>query len=62
MSNRSYEKVVELATKPNVGIFQFPVGMSNRSYLLISNLGKRELQAYSFNSPWECRIGLTGVF
>ena len=42
----------------NFSLFQFPVGMSNRSYLKYVE----QMQAnkrLSFNSPWECRIGLT---
>ena len=38
--------------------FQFPVGMSNRSYWdSYRKLPSSPLT--SFNSPWECRIGLT---
>ena len=37
--------------------FQFPVGMSNRSYVFSeSSVRNPEI---AFNSPWECRIGLT---
>ena len=39
--------------------FQFPVGMSNRSYF-IAFTRKRRPVSLAFNSPWECRIGLTG--
>ena len=38
-------------------LFQFPVGMSNRSYWTDEKIGSLPLGA--FNSPWECRIGLT---
>ena len=38
--------------------FQFPVGMSNRSYSRFAKV--RGLFKPTFNSPWECRIGLTG--
>ena len=38
--------------------FQFPVGMSNRSYLYIP-INVVSTNIIPFNSPWECRIGLT---
>ena len=40
------------------GPFQFPVGMSNRSYTSLRNFIVC-FTICSFNSPWECRIGLT---
>ena len=39
-------------------IFQFPVGMSNRSYIPVMGAKIVESESY-FNSPWECRIGPT---
>ena len=39
--------------------FQFPVGMSNRSYDFVKEDDDKRVFA-AFNSPWECRIGLTG--
>ena len=56
MSNRSYREFssAEAAKK---AIFQFPVGMSNRSYNRV--LIRLVQHLLSFNSPWECRIGLT---
>ena len=41
-------------------IFQFPVGMSNRSYYEPGELPLLH-SAMPFNSPWECRIGLTSI-
>ena len=38
--------------------FQFPVGMSNRSYTKAVGAILKEMEI-PFNSPWECRIGLT---
>ena len=38
-------------------VFQFPVGMSNKSYLAF--YGSAVATKKSFNSPWECRISLT---
>ena len=58
MSNRSYDiEAHDSRTRFKI-VFQFPVGMSNRSYPLVPTYSKlnREL---TFNSPWECRIGLT---
>ena len=39
--------------------FQFPVGMSNRSYLVQWMDEIPAAFTAAFNSPWECRIGLT---
>ena len=39
-------------------IFQFPVGMSNKSYRVDIDAGKLKA-TLAFNSPWECRISLT---
>ena len=57
MSNRSYYGDSELEVTALVH-FQFPVGMSNRSYSS-SAQSDYEHAEDSFNSPWECRIGLT---
>ncbi len=59
MSNRSYcwrkyeEKVRGIIN------FQFPVGMSNRSYTEMGDGLYYCSFEPAFNSPWECRIGLT---
>ena len=39
--------------------FQFPVGMSNRSYFAAGIIEPGRIPPAPFNSPWECRIGLT---
>ena len=57
MSNRSYSLKVE-DVNLDVLPFQFPVGMSNRSYFRTPFFNKIPL-GFTFNSPWECRIGLT---
>ena len=44
--------------RTNCDIFQFPVGMSNRSYLPFF-IFLNPQGCWTFNSPWECRIGLT---
>ena len=58
MSNRSYVYTRNDNPKLNYIHFQFPVGMSNRSYCLITQRGDPAFYI-AFNSPWECRIGLT---
>ncbi len=58
MSNRSYFEKAKLTTDVNKIIFQFPVGMSNRSYQEPDQIAP-VFAKFSFNSPWECRIGLT---
>ena len=59
MSNRSY---IHWCAEANgyVCDFQFPVGMSNRSYFFAVSSPHVSVIP-SFNSPWECRIGLTKI-
>ena len=58
MSNRSYMQEKYFVKLHEFGAFQFPVGMSNRYYSCF--LAYRILKIlYPFNSPWECRIGIT---
>ena len=56
MSNRSYILGFDKGKTANI-LFQFPVGMSNRSYPELPN--GLWMKVIAFNSPWECRIGLT---
>ena len=58
MSNRSYYNDGTGVWEDLSGYFQFPVGMSNRSYKKFKKIQKILIFS-SFNSPWECRIGLT---
>ncbi len=61
MSNRSYAVTYKWGAQRELYNFQFPVGMSNRSYRLMMFLCKNLIQL-TFNSPWECRIGLTWFY
>ena len=58
MSNRSYE-MGHFHQDANIPDFQFPVGMSNRSYMKVQCSCMQMPENFPFNSPWECRIGLT---
>ena len=58
MSNRSYVEFTLLSEDWSLVNFQFPVGMSNRSYRSV-RVGSLQFPYATFNSPWECRIGLT---
>ena len=57
MSNRSYNIQLHKKQADFVFSFQFPVGMSNRSYMKVALIKRSDF--IPFNSPWECRIGLT---
>ena len=59
MSNRSYDKIYVGTLDIDHHIFQFPVGMSNRSYWGLVQCAMLSSHCFPFNSPWECRIGLT---
>ena len=44
---------------PEIVSFQFPVGMSNKSYRFNKQRKIINSLIITFNSPWECRISLT---